>query len=248
MKIRIIQNVQLMGNSYSKRAERNEKRVKSDMRTLIAIPCMDMIHTGFAQSLINLRKGEGVDVIFRPGSLIYDARNIISLVAIERNYDRVMWLDSDMMFTPDAFEMLRKDMDERGCDMVTALYFTRDRNVKPVIYSQLEEPVNIGGKAEKRITHYTDYPRDTVFQAQGCGFGCVMTSVKLLRDVWDRFGPAFAPMPWAGEDLSFCWRVRQLGYEILCDSRVVCGHIGNYVYTEDNYDAIRAGKKVTGNG
>ena len=210
------------------------------MRTLIAIPCMDMIHTGFAQSLMALQKDDHTDVMFWPGSLVYDARNLISLKAIEQNYGRVLWLDSDMMFTPDALKILQNDLDQHsGAGLATALYFTRSRNITPVIYSELDEPTSICGKPVKRITPYTDYPRDTVFGIQGCGFGCVLTETQMLKDVWDNFGPAFAPFPWAGEDLSFCFRARKLGYEFICDSRVSCGHIGKYVFTEDYYDASK---------
>lgn len=207
---------------------------------------MDMIHTGFAQSLIAMRKGEDVSVLFRPGSLIYDARNLISLTAIEQKFDRVLWLDADMMFTPDTLSMLHADMDDPNCDrdMVTALYFTRNKKATPVIYSELREPTSEGGVPVKHVRNYEDYPRDSLFQVQGCGFGCVLTSTRLLKDVWDNFGPAFSPMPWCGEDLAFSWRARKLGYEIWCDSRISCGHIGTYVYTEDYHNAVRKEGKV----
>lgn len=222
------------------------------MKTLIAIPCMDTIPVGFAQSLLHLEKGENVSVYFRPNSLVYDSRNIISLYAIENNFDMVMWFDSDMMFTPATMKMLQADMDGKsrvgdtslndfeGCDMVTGLYFKRHGSALPVIYNELEEPVkDSDGKLRKRITEYVGYPKNTLFPVRGCGFGCVLTSTKLLKHVWDEFGPAFAPYFWAGEDISFCHRVNQLGYTIWCDSRVTCGHIGQFVYTEDFYLAKR---------
>lgn len=215
------------------------------MKTLIAVPCMDTVPVGHYLSMINLEKGPGVDIAAPSNSLIYDSRNMISLTAIEKGYDRVMWFDSDMVFTPATMRMLHADMNGEDydgkrvgpeLDMVTGLYFRRRIPHTPVLFREIDEPVkDESGKLTGRVQEFDgSYPRNNVFTVAGCGFGCVMTSVKLLRDVWDNFGPAFAPYPWAGEDISFCHRVNQLGYRIWCDSRIVCGHIGQYVYTEQN--------------
>ena len=209
------------------------------MKTLIAVPCMDTVPVGFAQSLIWLEKGENVSVLFKANSLVYDSRNLISLTAIEQRYDYVMWFDSDMMFTPKAMKILQLDMLNLDADMVTGLYFKRNGESLPVIYDELDMPTTENGIPIKHIHEYADYPQNDLFRVKGCGFGCVLTSTKLLKEVWDKFGPAFAPFPWAGEDIAFCWRVNQLGYDIWCDSNVTCGHIGQFVYTEDTFKAKR---------
>jgi hypothetical protein len=102
-----------------------------------------------------------------------------------------------------------------------------------VIFDELDEPgMDKDGKPIPHVHEYVNYPADSIFPVKGCGFGFCLTSVPLLKRVWDEFGPAFSPYPWAGEDISFCHRVNQLGCTILCDSRVSCGHIGTFVYTE----------------
>lgn len=213
------------------------------MKTLIAIPCMDTVPVGFAQSLLWLEKGENVSVLFKPNSLVYDSRNLISMTAIEQGFDRVMWFDSDMMFTPKTMKILQNDMDLLKCDMITGLYFKRTGEHLPVIYDQLEMPTtDENGVPVKRIHEYVNYPKDQRFPIRGCGFGCVLTSTELLKKVWDTCGPAFSPLPWAGEDIAFCYRVNQIGGEIWCDSRVSCGHIGTFVYTEDVCNNAREAK------
>lgn len=203
------------------------------MKTLIAIPCMGTVPWEFAQSLIYLNKGENVSVMFRPDSLIYDARNLISLTAIENHFDRVMWFDSDVVFQPDTLQKLHRDMDEHGCDMVSGLYVKRSLPTEPVIYETIREPERQpDGRILKQIVPFTDYPHDDVFTIAGCGFGCVLMSVKLLQAVWNQYGPAFAPYPWASEDISFCYRAQHLGYHLMCDSSVSCGHVGTYIYTD----------------
>ena len=203
------------------------------MKTLIAIPCMDTMPTGFVQSLLYLEKGENVSVCFKANSLVYDSRNLLSLSAIEEKFDRVLWIDSDMMFTKDSMNILMKDMDDSKADFVTGIYFKRHSPYTPVVYDELDEPgIDKDGKPVPHVHNYVDYPTDSIFPVKGCGFGFCLTSVPLLKRVWDTFGPAFSPYPWAGEDISFCHRVNQLGVPILCDSRVSCGHIGTFVYTE----------------
>ena len=204
------------------------------MKTMIAIPCMDTIPYEFAQSILSLEKGD-VSAYFRANSLVYDSRNIISLTAIEQGFDRIMWFDSDMIFIPNTLKMLHADMDQIGNDMVTGLYFKRCGKNDPVIYDRLEMPTEEEGSFTKQIHTYYDYPKDKLFPISGCGFGCVLTSVAMIKDVWDHFGPAFAPFTWAGEDIAFCYRARKLGYKIYCDSRVQCGHVGKHIFTEDDY-------------
>ena len=220
------------------------------MKTLIAVPCMDMMHHGFVSSLLRLVKGPDVDAVLKPNSLIYDSRNMISLTAIERGFDRVMWIDSDMAFTSDAMQILIADMEgkdwktgeyiDREKDFVTGIYFKRKTPITPVLYKHIEEPdIGPDGKPIRHIEDYLDYPKDSIFPVKGCGFGFCMTSTKLLKEVWEKFGPAFSPYPWAGEDISFCYRVNQLGHTIWCDSRVSCGHIGTYIFTERDYEETK---------
>ena len=207
--------------------------------TLIAVPCMDFIPYQFAESLLNLQKPEGTKVCFKSGSLIYDARNLISLTAIENNYDYVLWLDSDVTVPYNALTTLLNHASPDR-EMISALYVKRRLPSKPVIYNVLDEPsLNDQNILTANVSEWMDYPRDTLTPVRGCGFGCVLTSVPLLKRVWDKFGPAFAPFPWAGEDLSFCHRVNLLyasdpepHKSIWADTSIKCGHIGNFIYTE----------------
>lgn len=200
------------------------------MKYLIAIPCMDSVATGFAESLLNLEKPADTKVCFKTGSLIYDSRNLLSLTAIQGGFDRVLWLDSDMIVPADAMMRLAQDMDETGADMVTGVYYRRNFPVTPVIFRSIDKPAEINGSMVAQIPCYEDYPMGDLFPVGACGFGCVMTSVKLLKRIWDNQGPAFHPVMWAGEDIAFCWRVKQAGVRILCDSLVQCGHIGSITF------------------
>ena len=204
------------------------------MKILVAIPCMEQVHVQFVNSLIRLDKPDNseINVRFLPGSLIYDSRNLLSQEAIRDGYDYILWLDSDMTFPPDIISRMLNDMNTTGTRMVTGLYVKRTYPTSPVLYDYIAPPEKTPNGFVKKIHDFVNYPQNSVFRVDGCGFGCVMTSVSLLKDVWDTYGLAFNPFPWASEDVSFCYRVRQMGEEILCDSSISCGHIGSFLFTE----------------
>lgn len=204
------------------------------MKVMIAVPCMDTLPVQFVESLMYMDKPEGTSVCFKPNSLVYDSRNLLSLTAIEKGFDWVLWLDSDMIVPRDTLTRMNEDVQlHPKMKMITGLYVTRSVNPEPVLFDCVDPPeVLENQKMLKKVHRYHDYPQRQLFEVAGCGFGCVLTSVPLLKEVWDRFGPAFAPLSWAGEDVAFCYRVKLLGEKIWCDSRISCGHVGTFVYHE----------------
>jgi len=142
-------------------------------------------------------------------------------------------VDSDIVGERDALMRLIADMDALDAPMVTGFYVTRSMPPEPVIYDVVREPVlDRNNRLVKRIHRYFDYKPDSIIPVEGCGFGFVLTRVSLLKEVWDKFGPAFAPVQWTGEDVAFCHRVNLLGHRILCDTSVSLGHVGTMVYSE----------------
>ena len=201
------------------------------MRTMIAIPCMDMLHADFFRSCVGLEVSGEVQWTTAQCSLVYDSRNRLTEMALDGDFDRVLWLDSDMIFDRYLFRRLSEHLD-LGREMITGLYFTRKQPIQPVIYSRLHrDPLPTGGYAAAADS-FIDYKKDSLFQIEGCGFGAVMMTTDLLRQVRDRFGPPFLPTLGFGEDLAFCLRVSWLGKDIWCDSSIKAGHVGTAVYDE----------------
>lgn len=206
------------------------------MRTLIAIPCLDQISTLFFRSFIRLQRREDTITAVTCSSLVYDARNQLGQIAENGNYDRVLWLDSDMVFDPDLAERFHADLDE-GAEFVSALCFTRKAPIFPTIYKNLAEQRTDGTLAPD-LKAFMDYPRDAVFEVAGCGFGACMMTADLIKRVRDAFGQPFTPVPGFGEDLSFCLKARELGASILCDSRIRPSHAGVSLFNQETFDAL----------
>ncbi len=201
---------------------------------LIAIPCLDTIQTPTVASLVSMSRVGASKYSFLANSLVYDARNMLAREAIETGADRIMFIDSDMVFASDLMERLAADLDD-GMDFVGGIYVKRRLPTLPVLYDTAEI-VNVDGRQKGRTHSYTDYPKDQVFEVAACGFGAVMMNVDVLRAVSDVYPEPFSPIPGTfGEDISFCWRARQLGYKLYCDSRIKLGHVGTTVFTEKHY-------------
>ena len=203
------------------------------MRTLIAVPAMDMLSTDFCRSCVGLQLSGEVQWTFSQGSLVYDGRNLLAEAAISGGFDRVLWLDSDMVFDPYLFLRLSEHLD-LGKEMVSGLYVSRKAPIHPVIYKSIRrDPLENGFLPVAEA--YSDYPRDSLFPVAGCGFGAVMMTTELLRRLQAAYGLPFTPLPGFGEDLSFCLRVQELGEEMWCDSSIKLGHAGMAIYTEAEY-------------
>ena len=206
------------------------------MRTLICIPAMDSVNTSFMRSLLSLRPVGEVQFAITQSSLIYDARNILAVQAITGGFDRALWLDSDMTFEPDLMEKLSATMDE-GYDLVSALYFTRKPPHRPVIYDGCRT-FEQDGVMRSAAIWYDNYPENAVFEIEACGFGGVMCSVELMKNIREKFGTPFSPIHGFGEDLSFCIRAMNLGAKMVCNSSIKMGHIASFIVNEEKYKEI----------
>lgn len=198
------------------------------MKTLIAVPCMDMLHTPFACALLSQPPLPGqTEITFCANSLIYDARNQLAEKAVREGFDRVLWLDSDVTFRPDFSARLAAHLDA-GLEFVTGLYMTRKSPLRPCIFSKLT--------LDPPATEFYDhYPVDSLFEIDACGFGGVMMTTDLLVRVAEAYAAPFTPISGIGEDLSFCYRARAVGAKLYCDSRIKMGHIGFREITEATY-------------
>ena len=202
------------------------------VRLLIAIPTNDYVHADFVVSLSKLqselsRRHVAYDVEIIAGTLVYYARNRLANKAINEHYTNVLWLDSDMVFN----EQVVDDLMEVGKDMVCGAFVSRRPPYGPCVYTSIEK---------NKVTQVKDWGLKP-FRVDGCGFATVLTSVDLLQAVTQKFGTCFQPTDYYGEDLAFCWRVKQLGYEIWCEPTVRVGHIAHVpVYAGQENMGIKA--------
>lgn len=209
-------------------------------KIMIVIPCRDKIDVLTVQSIFNLKGDQSkyrIEFRFGQGTLVYDTRNKLARNAVEEGFDYVLWIDSDMVFRPDLLLRMAEVMDN-GVDYLSALCFRRVAPFYPVVYKDM------GWKGSQPYTEvYGDYPEDALFEIVASGFGCVMTSVAMLKTLLERYGVPFSPQIGFGEDLTFCANARQAGFRLYCHSGIQVGHIGMQIIDEALYKAVNGGKK-----
>ena len=188
------------------------------MRLLIAVPTTDYLHADFVKSLTDLtaelnRKKIDHKVEIQSGTLVYFAREKLANKAINDGYTHVLWLDSDMVFSNQIVD----DLMFCGKEMVCGAFVSRRPTYGSCVYTSIRK-----GEIE-RVKDFGTKP----FRVDGCGFACVLMTTELLQAVKLKFGEAFQPTDYYGEDLAFCWRAGQIGREIWCEPTARCGHIAH---------------------
>ena len=209
------------------------------MKTLIAVPCMDYLEANFVESLLALKKVGECDTVLLKSSLVYDARNQAAQKAVAEGYDYVFWIDSDMTFEPDILERMFKSMGDKH--FLTGLCFSRRPPFKPCIYKELtaeHDGIGITPKAE----NWYDYPRNETVEVAGAGFACVLQSVEMLDVMLTTYGVPFFPIAGLGEDLSFCYRAKQIDDKMYADTSIKVGHIMRMSVDENFRDNVFQGE------
>ena len=204
------------------------------MKTMVCIPCQDRIHTEFVKSLIRLQpKGETFTALTE-GTLVYKSRDDMAERAVAEETDYTLWLDSDMVFPSTLMIDLMEDM--KGRDMVTGVCHMRREPYKPCIWKSLKKGLL---PEENQIEGYDDYPRDRIFEIEGCGMACTMMRTDVLKTVAEECHDWFSPLPGYGEDLAFCIRARKCGFKIHCDPKLQIGHKAATIVTDETFQAFR---------
>ena len=204
------------------------------MKLLIAIPTRGQMPYLFVKSLTDLIRRldeDGVDyeLAFQNATLVYIVRDKLAEKAIAGDYSHVLWLDDDMVFKDDLLD----DLMFCGKPFVTGLAVGRRSPHFACVFKEIYPGV-------QRWT-YEEYPQSP-FRIYGCGFACVLMETSILEDVWIHHGTCFFPTRELGEDVAFCKKAMDLGYEIWAEPTVKLGHIGEQVFYPE--DEVEFGKNI----
>lgn len=210
------------------------------MKVFIAVPSLDQVSARFVQCLLDLKAPEGVELSYHlnMGTLVYDSRNTLAEKAIASKAEYTLWLDADMTFMPDTLIMMLQTMREKNLKVLTGMYFRRRHPWTPTLLKTLR--IN---KMGVETADFGEIPTG-LFEVEGCGFGCVLMKTDVLMNVLVAHGYMFSPIGIVGEDLSFCWRLRQCGYKIVCDPSIALGHEVHTVITKSNRRMFTHGNDV----
>lgn len=142
------------------------------------------------------------------------------------DYDYMFWIDSDIIFTAD--QVLR--LISHNKDIVSGCYVMHDNRHYPIV-------LDIDHEYYKKNGHYEFLDRDSLktkedlFEVSYVGFGFMCVKKGVFEQLTY---PYFAPVhftfntdylsEYASEDVSWCFHVRNTGFKIFVDPKVVVAH------------------------
>jgi len=164
-------------------------------------------------------------------------RNGSTQIAYEKeDIGGIMWVDSDIRPAPNSILSILASVRDFKAEFVTGIYHQRAGRNLPVIYDFDEET--------EHFRQYQGYPENTFMPVDGCGFGFVWTSRKLIRAIAehpefkqeDGWFPDKRDAGGYGEDLSFCYQARRAGFQLYANTSVQVGHLAApYVVTRQDF-------------
>jgi hypothetical protein len=141
------------------------------------------------------------------------------------NYDYLMWIDSDMVFTPEDFKALL-DMNK---DIASGIY----KMVDQVQYATVEKYNTQEYKDNGKFTFLNDEiltNKPNIFPVEYTGFGWMLIKKGVIesmeypwfRPEWMNFGNGIEDF--TSEDVGLCINVKKKGYKIYVNKKVHIGH------------------------
>jgi len=147
-----------------------------------------------------------------------------------KDYDYVMWIDSDQVFGPEHLERLLKRMDDPNVHIVGGAIKV---NTGPEFAFGFYDKHLMNQCELKRWTTDIMQGRQALIEVDYMGLAFTLVRKGVFESL--KF-PWFTAMPWnvveggedllgdMGEDLSFCWRLQNKGYKLYIDPTVRIGH------------------------
>jgi hypothetical protein len=203
------------------------------MRVLIAIPTYENVSTECYEALWTLRDYMNerhpdveLDLTFVKGHGVQRARNDIALKAIEKNYDYLFTVDSDVVVPENALQLLL----QANPQVVLAPYVNRWRDDDASVLYYDNGETSCSNNNLLRNKQILDMPKGRI-KLLGGGLGCALIDVKVFGHidypyfVWREWMDGDGKRLELSEDIGFCMACRDKNIKVEADTRVICKHV-----------------------
>ena len=163
--------------------------------------------------LLHLDKHYKTTVSFTYQGEVASNRNKLIDEFLLTDYDWLLFLDNDILPPSNIMDMVYTN--EHIC---SGVYYQRilDKCL-PTIYDIKDDVYQA----------LNDIPYDTLIEVKGAGAGCLLID----RTVFETIKKPYFKIEYddkgyiaTGHDLYFCDKVREAGFKIYCDTRMICSH------------------------
>jgi len=216
---------------------------------LIATPTYDgKLDVWYVNSLTNtIILGLQNNINFQPVYMSYDAliqrsRNDLIAVAVENNFDGMIWVDADMEWHPQwAVDLVESGKDAIGLPVIKK--------------SATEESYNVKCKIEN-----LNLNEDNLIEVESIGTGFYYLSKDAIQYLWNNSEPYVhngSNRRWVfevkikdndivSEDVLINYKLRDGGFKVFIDPSKTCNHIGSLKFQGNFLQFIDKVKELNG--
>lgn len=203
-------------------------------------------HQKTVEALMNLKVPPSVFTKVIAGESVEKARNYLVKIALEQGVTHLLFVDADNPPPQDTIEKFIK----ADKDIVCAPVLTRHAPYEPCVFEKEEIPDNElpGYKHINQI----DISGGELVKVDACGMACTLIKREVLEKLWEKYeGKPFAFSrdsinPTNGkteremsEDVTFCERATNEGFEIWCDTTIRPPHFTEMKFVQFNDQFIK---------
>jgi len=199
-------------------------------RVLVGIQAGSIVDSFFAKNYPSALIGNGelffAEQLWTIGHITDDGRNVVAKTAIEKEFDYVFYMDSDMIFPKGALlKIMQKMIDpDNNAMVIGGLYNTRgDHRTNAYSWDK---------KNNAYESRYFDLETG-MYRVDAVATGCLLLDTDVFRQMefpyfeyWYKKGPKSEKDRWS-EDIVFAHKCMELGIPHYVDTDVVCRHLHN---------------------
>lgn len=188
------------------------------MKLCVGIPTTGDVKTKTLFSVAKLlQKYPEANLVTWEGCNVHQARINIVSEAIRGNCTHLLFIDSDMVFEPDALKrLLQRDKEIVGVDA----------NCRSL---PLTSTVKIHDEEGNKI--YT--ASDDLYECYAVGTGFMLIKMSVFQEIekpWFFYEQDKDGDMKVGSDMWFCRQARNKDIKIWCDPTIKIGHLGDFIY------------------
>jgi hypothetical protein len=209
----------------------------TNIKLAIGFPLsFNMIPAPFLETIMTIERPDFLFIQAYNGP-IDEMRNDLVLRALNNKCTHLIMMDTDMTYHPKTLSRLLS----HNLDVVGALCYRRYPPFDPLML-------------KGTINHYEtikEWEPDSLVEVDATGTGCLMFNTDVFRKM---------PLPWfkfrknpdeekggsIGEDIGFCYDLREAGYRIFVDTSIPSGHLTTMIVNHGTWKLYEKMREVHG--
>jgi hypothetical protein len=196
------------------------------MSGTICVPAGDLArYTAFTVALACMNKPDDAFLsVFTSMSVVDNMNAIVSDISENNPDNEWIWiLGDDHYWEPDLLLSLLATKEEYDCDILVPLCCRRNPPWDLVLMRE-QVGVDEHGYAKWQPYNYSEIPEEP-FEVEAAGSAGMLVDQKVLDALGEPWFYSTAGSM-VNEDVEFCRRAREAGFQVWCDPRLSMGHIG----------------------